>query len=67
MRNVATKFVEEETHFNFHNFFFRKLCHLWDNVEKYCRAGQAIDGNTEHAHCMLDTLGYKHTVRISNS
>ena len=23
--------------------FFRKLCRLWDNVEKYWRAGQATD------------------------
>jgi len=26
------------------NFFF-KLCCLWDNVEKYCRVGQATDDN----------------------
>jgi len=31
------------------------------------RAGQATSDDTEHAHCMLDTLGYKHTVRISNT
>jgi len=24
-------------------------------MEKYCRAGQATDDNTAHAHCMLDT------------
>jgi len=38
-------------------FFFspRKLCRLLDNVEKYCRAGQATDDNMAHAHCMLDT------------
>jgi len=34
---------------------FRKSCRLRDNVEKYCRAGQAADGNMAHAHCMLDT------------
>jgi len=28
---------------------------LWDNVENYCRAGQATDNNMAHAHCMLDT------------
>jgi len=27
----------------FNNIFFRKSCRLWDNVEKYCRAGQATD------------------------
>jgi len=30
----------------FNNFFFRKSCRLWDDVEKYIRAGQATDGNT---------------------
>ena len=48
------KVVEKiETHFMFNNFFF-KSCHLWDNEEKHSRAGQAIDDNTAHAHCMLD-------------
>jgi len=23
----------------FNNFYFRKSCRLWDNVEKFCRAG----------------------------
>ena len=36
-------------------FISRKLCRLWDNVEKFCRAGQGTDGNMAHAHCMLDT------------
>ena len=35
-------------------FFFRKLCRLLDNVEKYCTAGQTIDDNMAHTHCMLD-------------
>jgi len=35
--------------------FFPKYCRLWDNVEKYCRAGVATNDNLEHAHCMLDT------------
>ena len=26
-------------------FFFRKSCRLWDNVGKYCRAGEATDDN----------------------
>jgi len=34
--------------------FFRKSCPLSDNVDKYCRAGQATDENMAHAHCMLD-------------
>ena len=33
--------------------FSRKSCRLWDNVEKYCRAGQATGDNMAHALCML--------------
>jgi len=36
-------------------------------VEKYCTAGQATDDNMAHAHCMLDTKGYKHTLKICNT
>jgi hypothetical protein len=39
---------------------------LRDNVEKYCIAGQATDGNMAHAHCMLDILSYKYTIRKCN-
>jgi len=35
--------------------FFRKSCRLWDNVEKYCTAGQPTDDNTAHAHFVLGT------------
>ena len=34
---------------------FRNFCHLLDNVEKYCTAGQASDENEAHVHSMLDT------------
>jgi len=30
-------------------------CCVWDNEEKYCRAGQATDDNVAHELCMLDT------------
>jgi len=36
-------------------------------VEKYCRSGQATDGNIAHARCMLDTTVYKHSLRICNT
>jgi len=36
-------------------------------MEKYCTAGQAADDNMAHKHCMLDTDGYKHTVRVWNT
>ena len=35
---------------------FKNSFRLRDNVEKYCRAGQAIDGNMAHAHSMLDNI-----------
>jgi hypothetical protein len=40
------KVVEKtKTHIFMFNFFFRKSCRLWDNVEKYGRARQATDDN----------------------
>jgi hypothetical protein len=36
-------------------------------VEKYCRAGQDADENTTLEHCVLDTQGYKHTLRIRDT
>jgi len=32
-----------------------RIWSLWDNVEKYCRAGEATDDNMAHAHLMRDT------------
>jgi hypothetical protein len=39
---------------------FRKLCHLWDNVEKCDGAREARVDNIKQAHafCMLDKDGY---------
>ena len=48
MRNVPDEsYSENKTHFKMLNniFFFRKSCHLWDNVEKCGRAKQAADDN----------------------
>jgi hypothetical protein len=66
MRNVSDKSCRENqnTRFLFSNLFFLKSCHLWDNVEKYCRAGQATDDNMAHAHFTLGTKSYKHALRI---
>jgi hypothetical protein len=36
-------------------------------VEKYCSCGQATDNNMAHAHCLLDSCGYKYTIRIRNN
>jgi hypothetical protein len=40
--------------------FFRNRAVYKKNVEKYCTAGQATDYSMVHAHCMLDTQGYKY-------
>jgi len=58
----------QNAYFMFSNlFFFRNLCLLWDNVEKYSGVGQATNDNIPLAHCMLDTWGYKYTLRICNT
>ena len=69
IRGVSDKFVVKiKTHILCSiSFFFRKSCHLWYNVEKYCRAGQATADNLAHALCMLDTYGYRHTLRKCNT
>jgi len=48
-----TKFLEK-----FKTFFF------FENLEKYCTAGEATYDNTAPAHFMLGALGYKYTQRI---
>jgi hypothetical protein len=55
MRNVPDKSCREyqNTHFTFNNFFWKSL-HLWGNLEKYSRAGQATDNNMAHAPCVLE-------------
>jgi len=40
---------KQNTHFGFGNFF-RKSCHFFRYVEKYCRTGQATDDNIVHEH-----------------
>jgi hypothetical protein len=47
MRNVSYKSYRENqnTHFIFGKFFSRKSCSLCDNLEKYCKSGQATDDN----------------------
>jgi hypothetical protein len=47
IKNVSDKNCRENqnTHFIFNNisFFFRKSCRMWDNMEKYGRAGETTD------------------------
>jgi len=35
--------------------------------KKYCCAGQATGDNMVYVHCMLDTWGYKHALKICNT
>jgi len=54
MGNISEEVVEKiKTHILCPVTFFRTSCRLWDNVEKYCRAGQATDDDTVHAFCVL--------------
>jgi hypothetical protein len=38
-----TNLTRKNTYFVYTNFFFRKSCHLWDNVEKHDTAGLSIN------------------------
>ena len=66
LRNVSDKSFREhqDTHFMFNNFFFfRKSCLLWDNLKKYCTAGQAkLKYGARALHG--GNLDYKHTLRL---
>jgi hypothetical protein len=58
-----TKFVEKiKAHILYSLTFYHKLCRLLDNVEKYCTAGQATDDNMAHAHFMMYSYDYTHTI-----
>ena len=46
---------------------FRKSCRLCEKVKKYRTVGQATNDNMAHAHFMLGTKSYKHTLRICNT
>ena len=57
-----TKVVEKiKTHTLCSVTFLKKLYCLWDNVEKYSRAGQATDDNMARAHYTMANYGYKNT------
>ena len=61
-----TKVVEKiKTHILCSVTLFQKSYRLWDNVEKYYRAGQVTDDNTAHAHYVLSTYSYAHTQNIT--
>jgi hypothetical protein len=61
MRNFSDKSCRESQnmHFMFNNFFFRKSCRLWDNVEKYGTIAQTTwEYNTAHAICRHTPILY---------
>jgi len=56
LETFQTNTVEKIKHmFYIEQYFFRKLCRLWDNMEKYCTDGQGTDGDMAHAHCLMVT------------
>jgi len=55
MRNVPDKRWRENQNAILSSITrFRKSCRLWENVETYCRSGQATGGNMAHARSTLD-------------
>jgi len=56
MINVSDmRYRKQNTHFVFNEFFFRKSCRLFDNVEKCSRAGESTDDSLVHVHFTLGT------------
>jgi hypothetical protein len=55
----------QNTYFVFKTFSVNRPVYvtMW---KKYCTTGQATDDSMAHAHCMLDTEGYKHTLKLCN-
>jgi len=43
------------------NNFFRKLCHLWDNVAKYIRPGRAHDNKRIRIACWVTKITDTHS------
>ena len=62
LRNVSDKFVEKtKMHFLFSALFFENRSLYEIICKNVADPGEFTDDNTEHAHCMLDTYGYKHS------
>ena len=68
MRTVSYKTTEEIKTCGLRSVtVFWKSRLLCDNMENYDRAGQATEDNMAHARCLLDTKGYKYTLRMCNN
>jgi hypothetical protein len=68
MKNISDKICRENQNtlfvFQLIFFFANRAAFFEINVGKYCRVGQAKDDNMAHAHCTLDTYGYKYTQSV---
>jgi len=65
MTVVSDKVVEKfKTHFLWSITFFFEILAVYEIVWK---TGQTIDDNMANAVCFLDTKGYKHILRLSNT
>ena len=62
MRNVW----KIETYILFSVTFFSKIVPFMRESGKYSRTKQATDDTMAHAHCMLDTKGYKLTYLLTS-
>jgi hypothetical protein len=68
MRCVSDKIVEKiKTHILCSKTYFRTSRLVCDKEGKYDAGGQATDDNMAHTHCIPDTKGYKHTLKIRNA
>jgi hypothetical protein len=67
MRNASDKSCRENNKYVRSIYVFENRAVYKGKLEKYCTFGQATDYNMAHAHYMLDTSGYKHTLRIRNT
>jgi hypothetical protein len=61
MRNISDTSCTESQNKRFTFNDFRKSRILWDNMVKYCTAGQAIDDSMTLAHWKLGKCGYIRT------
>ena len=56
MRNVSDRNVEKiKTDYTFNNFLLLENLCVYENLEKYCIAGQVTCDNMAHEHCVLNT------------
>ena len=54
MRNISDTNCRENRNTFYVQWCFSKSCRSWENVEKYCKAGQTTDDKMASTHCLLD-------------